>query len=65
MGNDVIEEIEKAVSKRRTALQSLSLREVGRAYQLTFQIPPDWPSGKENLIERILAKFGAELERNA
>jgi len=61
----VFEQIDKAVLKRRTALQSLSLREVGRAYQFTFQIPPDLPSGKQNLIERILAKFRAELERNA
>jgi hypothetical protein len=60
MKND---EIDKAVSNRRTELQALTLREVGREFQAVFQIAANLAAGKENLIDRVLAKFRAELAR--
>jgi hypothetical protein len=65
MGDDVSAQIDKAVSKRRIELEALSLREVGQEFQFTFQIRPDLTSGKESLIDRVLAKFRAQLERHA
>ena len=65
MKNDVADQIDNAVSRKREELQALSLREVGREFQATFQIQPDLAAGKENLIERILAKFRAEQARNS
>ena len=57
--------IDNAVSKRRAELEAMSLQEVGQEFQLTFGIWPDLPSGKDNLIARVLAKFSAELQRRA
>jgi hypothetical protein len=57
--------VEGKVAKRRLELQTLSLHEVGHEFELMFSIQPDLPAGKENLIERVLAKFRAELRRKA
>ncbi len=57
--------IDAAVVKRRVVLQAMSLDEVGREFQFQFRIRPDLQAGKENLIERILAKVRAELSRDA
>jgi len=65
MRDDVRAEIDAAVAKRRAELQARSLDEVGRDFQFTFQMRPDLHKGKDNLIERILAKVRAELERHA
>jgi hypothetical protein len=65
MSDDVKTQIDQAVAKRRAELGAMSLREVGQEFQFTFGIPPDLPSGKDNLVVRVLAKFRAELERNA
>jgi len=65
MKDDVRGQIDAAVAKRRAELQARSLDEVGRDFQFTFQMHPDLQGGKDNLIERILAKVRAELERNA
>jgi hypothetical protein len=65
MGDDISIQIDKAVAKRRSELESLSLAELGQEFQFTFQMHPDLQSGKENLIARILVKVRAELERNA
>jgi hypothetical protein len=65
MRDDVVVRIDDAVSTRRTELQAMSLEEVGREYQATFQMHPDLAAGKGNLIERVLAKFRAELARKS
>jgi hypothetical protein len=65
MDDDTEAQIDKAISDQRAKLEGLSLREVGQEYQFAFRIPPDLHAGKDNLIERILAKSRAELERNA
>jgi hypothetical protein len=65
MTNDVAAQVDSAVSRRRTELQALSLHEVGREFQATFQIQPDLAAGKDGLIERVLAKFRAELARKS
>jgi hypothetical protein len=65
MRDEVQAEIDKTVSKRRTEFQAMSLEEVGRQFQFNFAIRPDLQAGKDNLIERILVKVRAELERNA
>ena len=57
--------IDDAVSKRRAELQAMSLEEVGRVFQAAFQMHANLAAGKENLIERVLAKFRAELTRNS
>jgi hypothetical protein len=57
--------IEKAIAKRRAELEALSRPEVAEEFQLAFQIRPDLQTGRDNLIERILAKVRAELERNS
>jgi hypothetical protein len=65
MGDVISTPIDQAVAKRRAELEALSLREVGQEFQFAFRIPPDLHAGKENLIERILTKVRAELERNS
>ena len=65
MNDDNDTQIDEAVAQRQSQLQTMSLREVGRQFELAFDTRPDWPSGKAGLIERILAKFRAELDRNA
>jgi len=65
MTNDVAAQVDNAVSRRRTELQALSLHEVDREFQATFQMHADLAAGKENLIERVLAKFRAELARKS
>jgi hypothetical protein len=65
MRDDIWAQIDAAVAKRRAELQARSLDEVGRDFQFTFRMHPDLQAGKDNLIERILAKVRAELERNA
>lgn len=57
------DEIDQTVSKRRSELLALSLRDIGRAFEATFQIAPNLAAGKENLIERVLNKLRAELQR--
>ena len=59
------DKIDKAVSARRSELEALSLRDVGREFEATYQIAPKLSAGKEILVQRILAKFRAELERHS
>ena len=65
MTDDVAARIDNAVSRKRAELQVLTLHEVGREFQATFQIQPDLAAGKDGLIERVLAKFRAELARKS
>jgi len=65
MQDEIRNKIDGAVGKRRAELQVMSLEEVGRAFQFKFGIRPDLAAGKDNLIERVLVKVRAELERNA
>lgn len=65
MRDDVGDQIDAAVARRRAELQALSLDEVGREFQFMFRMRPDLHVGKDNLTERILVKVRAELERNA
>jgi len=65
MAEDRKARIDKAVAKRRTALETMPLHEVRREFQFDYQIYPDSHSSKENLIERILVKVRAELERHS
>jgi hypothetical protein len=65
MFDAVSTQIAKAVAKRRGELEALSRPEVVEEFQFAFQIRPDLQALKENLIERILAKVRAELERNS
>jgi hypothetical protein len=58
-------EIDNAVTQRRTELEAMTIREIGREFQAAFQIAANLAAGKENLIERVLAKFRAELARQA
>ena len=62
MARDREAQIDKAVAKRRTALETSPLHEVRHEFQFAYQIYPDSHSSKENLIERILVKIRAELE---
>ncbi len=59
------DKIDKAVSARRSELEALSLRAVGREFEATYQIAPNLTAGKESLIERVLAKFRAEMQRKS
>jgi hypothetical protein len=52
MDEDTDSPIETAVTKRRSQLQALQLREVGREFERVFDIRPDYPAGRENLMER-------------
>jgi hypothetical protein len=58
-------QIDAAVAKRRSELQALTVNEVGEEFRFVFQMHPDLLLGKENLIDRILAKVRAELARHA
>ena len=65
MTNDVAALVDNAVSRKRTELQALTVHEVGREFQAAFQIHPDLAAGKDGLIERVLAKFRAEMARKS
>jgi hypothetical protein len=65
MRDDVRAEVDAAVGKRRVELQAMTLDEIGREFEFQFRIRPDLQTGKDNLIERILAKVRAVLERNS
>ena len=65
MIDPVANKINDAVSKRRLELQAMSLEDVGREFQAAFEMHANLAAGKENLIERVLAKFRAELTRNS
>ena len=57
--------IDNAIAVERAKLQRLLLHEVGEEFEQAFGIRPDARGGKDDLIERILAKARAALERNA
>jgi hypothetical protein len=65
MGDDTDTQIDSQIANQRAKLEGMSLREVGQEFQFIFGIPPDLPAGKGSLIERILAKSRAQLERSA
>ena len=57
--------INTAIATRRTELESMSLPDVRREFESTFGIHPNLRDGKGDLIERVLAKQRAQLERMA
>ena len=57
--------IDNSIAVQRSKLQRLLLHEVGEEFEQAFGIRPDPRGGKDDLIERILAKARAALERNA
>jgi len=65
MGDDVKTRVEKAVATRRTALEAMPLHEVRHEFENDFRIYPDARSDKESLIDRILVKVRAEIERQS
>jgi len=62
--DDTASKIDKAIAKQRAELQSKSVVETRQEFEFTFGIRPELNAGKENLVDRILAKARAELERN-
>jgi len=64
MDDDTASKIDNAISKQRAELQSKSVVEIRQEFEFTFGIRPELNAGKENLVDRILAKARAELERN-
>jgi hypothetical protein len=65
MQGEVQDTIESAVAKRRAELEAMSLPEVGQAFETTYGIQPNLSAGKSDLIERVLAKYQAQLRRMA
>jgi hypothetical protein len=65
MTDEVETRIDAAVAKRRAELEVMPIHEVRQEFQFTFQIYPDSHADKGNLIDRILVKIRAELERHS
>jgi len=65
VGDDVQTRAETAVATRRTALTAMPLHEVRHEFESDFRIYPDARSDKDNLIDRILVKVRAEIERHS
>ena len=63
MQSETDDPIDRAVSTRRAELSLMPINDVRREFESIFGIHPTLSDGKGNLIDRVLAKFRAELRR--
>ena len=57
--------IDAAIAIRRAELNAMALHDVRHDFESTFGIQANHRDGKDDLIERVLAKQRAQLERFA
>jgi hypothetical protein len=65
MQSEAVDPIDDAVDKRRAELAVMPINDVRREFESMFGIRPGLSVGKEDLIDRVLAKVRAELRRAA